>query len=63
MTMSDWLIAADFIKPFSPDKLKSVKPVDVIDFIKALYRPLSPLLWPFGVVILWWLNGGVFFQL
>ena len=32
---SDWLIAADFIKPLGLDKLKSLETVDVIDFIKA----------------------------
>ena len=53
---SDWLIAADFIKPVGPDKLKSelwhiLRQWIVIDFIKGLYRPLGPLLRLFGIAI------------
>ena len=53
---SDWLIAAVFIKPLGSDKLKIelwhiLRQKIVIDFIKALYRPLGPHLWPFGVAI------------
>ena len=52
--MSDCLIAADFIKPLGPVKLKSevwhiLRLKIVIDFIKA--GSLGPLLWPCGVAI------------
>ena len=45
---SDWLIAAVFIKPLGSDKLKIelwhiLRQKIVIDFIKALYRPLGPI--------------------
>ena len=49
--MSDWLIAATFIKPLRRDKLKCLKTVDFDIFHQALYRPKGPLLWPFGVAI------------
>ena len=50
------LIAAEFIKPLDPSRFKSdlqhiLRQYIVINFIKALYIPLGPLPWPFGVAV------------
>ena len=62
------LIAAEFIKQLGPDRFKSdlqhiLRQYIVINFIKALYMPLGPLPWPFGVAVFMVAQWRGFFQL